>query len=329
MELRYSDIVVISHARGRGWPSHTCAQAHLPIREAAMAVHQGRELQPRMAILHIGERPTSSEMQPPGPIARLIAASVSRASGSVVEQLLAMRERIVGCNESRGVRTALLHTAGWLFQWHEGPAEAVEQRWAASKSNRIHSHVRVLHRSVGPTLLEERVQVAAYAGPGKPTDVARRVIAIQNARPSAPVSPLEIWRRFSAPWQGRLPGGLTTDHDGRSVLLVIAAYSDSREPQAFHLGEKVATPVRGTGQPLANPLRNAYFGETHLHTSYSLDANLFGTKNDPRMAYHFAKGETVKIPEAGVKQHVVAPLDFAAVTDRAADLGLYSTDYSR
>ncbi|TVZ41878.1 uncharacterized protein DUF3604 [Alteromonadaceae bacterium 2753L.S.0a.02] len=70
-----------------------------------------------------------------------------------------------------------------------------------------------------------------------------------------------------------------------------------------------------------NPLRNAYFGELHLHTAYSLDAYIFGnTMNDPFTAYRFAKGEVVSLP-TGVKKKIIKPLDFAAVTDHAEALG--------
>ena len=34
-----------------------------------------------------------------------------------------------------------------------------------------------------------------------------------------------------------------------------------------------------------NPLRDAYFGETHVHTAYSLDAYLGGTRLTPSDAY--------------------------------------------
>ena len=52
-------------------------------------------------------------------------------------------------------------------------------------------------------------------------------------------------------------------------------------------------------RPPANPLRNAYFGELHLHTAISSDANIFDTRNGPRRAYEFAKGAEMELP--GVK----------------------------
>ncbi|MBW2244337.1 MAG: DUF3604 domain-containing protein [Deltaproteobacteria bacterium] len=73
-----------------------------------------------------------------------------------------------------------------------------------------------------------------------------------------------------------------------------------------------------------NPLREAYFGETHVHTAYSLDAYLGGTRLTPDDAYRFAKGEEVTI--LGRKHRIGRALDFAAVTDHAEYLGeMYST----
>jgi hypothetical protein len=73
-----------------------------------------------------------------------------------------------------------------------------------------------------------------------------------------------------------------------------------------------------------NPLRNAYFGETHLHTSFSLDAYIGGGRLGPDDAYRFAKGEDVVLN--GQRRNIVEPLDFAAVTDHAEYLGeMYST----
>ncbi len=65
----------------------------------------------------------------------------------------------------------------------------------------------------------------------------------------------------------------------------------------------------------ANPLKEAYFGETHVHTSYSLDAYIGGARLTPDDAYRFAKGETITVN--GQQHNIIKPLDFAAVTDHA------------
>ena len=81
----------------------------------------------------------------------------------------------------------------------------------------------------------------------------------------------------------------------------------------------------GLGSPVlaqGNPLRDAYFGETHLHTSYSLDAWLFGNRiTDPGDAYRYFKGETIKHP-LGFDIKIDTPLDFAGVTDHSEYVGV-------
>ncbi len=72
------------------------------------------------------------------------------------------------------------------------------------------------------------------------------------------------------------------------------------------------------------PLKQAYFGEQHLHTAYSLDAYIGGARLTPSDAYRFAKGEEVTVND--VKLRISVPLDWAAVTDHAEYLGeMYST----
>ncbi|MEK9535348.1 MAG: DUF3604 domain-containing protein, partial [Halieaceae bacterium] len=73
--------------------------------------------------------------------------------------------------------------------------------------------------------------------------------------------------------------------------------------------------------PPANPLRNAYFGDLHVHTEYSFDAYNFGTTATPYDAYRFAQGEAIDHP-AGYQIQMATPLDFYAVTDHAMFLGL-------
>jgi hypothetical protein len=73
-----------------------------------------------------------------------------------------------------------------------------------------------------------------------------------------------------------------------------------------------------------NPLKDAYFGETHVHTSYSLDAYIGGARITPDGAYRFAKGEEVTVN--GLRHTIGRPLDFVAVSDHAEFLGeMFST----
>ena len=70
-----------------------------------------------------------------------------------------------------------------------------------------------------------------------------------------------------------------------------------------------------------NPLRDVFFGETHLHTSWSFDAYVFGnTLTGPEEAYQFATGKPIRHP-AGYMVQIKRPLDFMAVTDHSEYMG--------
>ena len=70
-----------------------------------------------------------------------------------------------------------------------------------------------------------------------------------------------------------------------------------------------------------NPVRNAYFGDLHVHTANSFDAYAFGTTNTPDDAYRYARGEALDHP-SGYQVQLQQALDFYAVTDHAMFLGL-------
>lgn len=75
------------------------------------------------------------------------------------------------------------------------------------------------------------------------------------------------------------------------------------------------------------PERQPFFGDVHVHTQLSFDAYVFDTRNGPRDAYRFAKGEEVGLPPLDAQGRTTrthrlrAPLDFAAVTDHSEMLG--------
>ena len=74
----------------------------------------------------------------------------------------------------------------------------------------------------------------------------------------------------------------------------------------------------------ANPLRNPYFGELHVHTAWSLDAFVIAALNGPDEAFRYAKGEPARSSLNNAEENRLSrPLDFAAVTEHAEWLGEY------
>jgi hypothetical protein len=76
-----------------------------------------------------------------------------------------------------------------------------------------------------------------------------------------------------------------------------------------------------------NPQKSVFYGDLHVHTSYSFDAHMFDVITTPSDAYRFARGESVALPPLddqgnGTRMvHLDRPLDFAAVTDHSEFLG--------
>jgi hypothetical protein len=77
------------------------------------------------------------------------------------------------------------------------------------------------------------------------------------------------------------------------------------------------SPRAGRNYPM-----EVYWGDTHLHTTYSPDAGLVGNvKLTPADAFQFARGDEVEAHN-GMRAKLNQPLDFLVVSDHAEYLGL-------
>ncbi|MGO6984738.1 DUF3604 domain-containing protein [Rhizobium leguminosarum] len=65
-----------------------------------------------------------------------------------------------------------------------------------------------------------------------------------------------------------------------------------------------------------------FFGDTHLHTSFSMDAGAFGARIGPRDAYRFARGEQITA-SSGQPAKLSRPLDFLVVADHSDNMGFF------
>jgi len=82
------------------------------------------------------------------------------------------------------------------------------------------------------------------------------------------------------------------------------------------IGQKHYSPYLDQSYP-----NRVFFGDTHLHTSYSTDAGMIGNTLGPDEAFRFARGEKVRA-SAGEYAQLIRPLDFLVVADHAENLGL-------
>ena len=88
-------------------------------------------------------------------------------------------------------------------------------------------------------------------------------------------------------------------------------------------------PVKRPYSPYAGrnfPTR-PFFGDTHLHTSFSFDAGAFGARLSPSDAYRFARGEEVTA-SSGQPAKLSRALDFLVVADNRSDRRCSPSKYS-
>ena len=102
------------------------------------------------------------------------------------------------------------------------------------------------------------------------------------------------------------------------VLLLVGCSDQSRET----VSQKPL--VEGSGSsPIVEKTEfptKVFWGDTHLHTSNSVDAFGFGNRLDAESALRFARGEEVTSTR-GIKAKLSRPLDFLVISDHSDGLG--------
>jgi hypothetical protein len=102
-------------------------------------------------------------------------------------------------------------------------------------------------------------------------------------------------------------------------LPVLAQDAGQRDKAALEkvLPKRPYSPYAGRAYPT-----RPFFGDTHLHTSFSMDAGAFGARIGPRDAYRFARGEEVTA-SSGQPVKLWRPLDFLVVADHSDNMGFF------
>ena len=121
--------------------------------------------------------------------------------------------------------------------------------------------------------------------------------------------------------RSRFSGGVTFAAISLPLLLLAGCAGPAQDAPGEGEAQPAAAADTAAPEVERNPLRNAYYGDFHVHSSWSLDAySLGGNRNDPSMAYRFGRGEEVTTADGRTLQLRV-PLDFMAVTDHDIWLG--------
>ncbi len=74
--------------------------------------------------------------------------------------------------------------------------------------------------------------------------------------------------------------------------------------------------------------QKVFFGDTHFHSSLSVDSGMIGNRVDLDQAFRFARGEEVRT-STGQRAQLNRPLDFLVVSDHAGYLGIADRDVRR
>ena len=112
------------------------------------------------------------------------------------------------------------------------------------------------------------------------------------------------------------------------VLFLVAAASAqdigtaSEDVLETAYAERPYSPYAGGAVP-----NRVFWGDTHLHTSYSMDAGAFGNRLDPEAAYRFARGDEVESTTAG-RVRLARPLDVLVVADHSDNMGFFTDLFS-
>ena len=112
-----------------------------------------------------------------------------------------------------------------------------------------------------------------------------------------------------------------------TALLAVFGVASALHAQGTdaYMEKEAMKPAKKDFSPYANrgfPTR-VYFGDTHLHTTLSVDAGIFGNRLGLDEAYRFTRGEQV-ISSTGVAAKMGRPLDFVVIADHSDGMGFFS-----
>mgnify|MGYP000747455440 CR=1 FL=1 len=108
------------------------------------------------------------------------------------------------------------------------------------------------------------------------------------------------------------------------AVLILFSCSSALATTSAMFDKEHAIPGKKEFSPYVNRSypTNVYFGDTHLHTSLSMDAGTFGNRLGLDDAYQFVRGGEVTASK-GFKAKLGEPLDFVVIADHSDGMGFF------
>jgi len=112
---------------------------------------------------------------------------------------------------------------------------------------------------------------------------------------------------------------------GLGIVAVLALTATMTYAQDAYMEKKDMKAPRKEFSPYVNRAfpTKVFFGDTHLHTSLSMDAALFGNRLDLDAAYRFCRGEQVRT-SGGYQARLGRALDFVVIADHSDGMGFFT-----
>ncbi len=112
-----------------------------------------------------------------------------------------------------------------------------------------------------------------------------------------------------------------------SGAMLLACLAVGTTAQDIHPTVESLSPDSFPKRPYSPPAgrrfpTQVFWGDTHVHTGYSMDAGAFGARLGPRDAFRFAKGEEM-MASSGQPARLLRPLDFIVVADHSDNMGFF------
>jgi len=112
------------------------------------------------------------------------------------------------------------------------------------------------------------------------------------------------------------------------VLIVFASCKSDKTEKEVKITDKTESVNTKTENTITrtdgySETKNAYFGNLHIHTSWSFDGFTNGSVTEPDDAYRWAQGEAIPGGGDGTPLKIKVPLDWYAVSDHAEWMGMF------